>query len=180
MSAVRDEVDELKEKIKDLNKKIDNLDDENSRLKAENEELRSKLPPDVVAQVQAKIAHSPPKVCFSNIVIHSQYDYCRAYPSQVHASQKLRFIRNQYYDRKVAIVKGWFRRGMKIHNHCAHRICQMGTPRRDCAHSENVCESSRHFFVVRCPCRLCYVIYLWLYSAVMCNIVLISSYSYLH
>lgn len=64
MSAVRDEVDELKEKIKDLTATISNLSDETSRLKAENKELRSKLPPDVAAQVQSKVNHSPPKVCF--------------------------------------------------------------------------------------------------------------------
>lgn len=51
MSAVRDEVDELKEKIKDLT-------EETNRLKNENKELRAALPADVLSQVQASIISS--------------------------------------------------------------------------------------------------------------------------
>nr|XP_039251142.1 TSC22 domain family protein 1-like [Styela clava] len=62
MSAVRDEVDELKEKIKDLT-------EETNRLKSENKELRSVLPTDVLSQIQTSVVASKdtPKEAQQNI-----------------------------------------------------------------------------------------------------------------
>lgn len=71
MSAVRDEVDELKEKIKELDETIANLTSETNRLKAENKELRSKLPVEALSQVKPN--HSPPKVYIVWLLVYPAF-----------------------------------------------------------------------------------------------------------